>query len=109
MTGIGYREIEEAKAKERSLLATLKAQRREERRAVDAKYGAEIEAERIRARQAECESALADGGSEIAGHVVIIRGKRSRIIPRDPSESVTRGDERHIGLLATAIKANAAR
>lgn len=108
MTGISYREIEAAKAKERSLLATLKAQRRAERKAVDARYSAEIEAERIRARQAECESALADGGSEVPGHVVLIRGKRSRLIPRDPSESVTRGDERHIGLLAAAIGSAAA-
>ena len=103
MTGIGYREIEEAKAKEASLRAQLRADLRVKRQEVKA-LKSQLITMKADDRAAQYAAILADGGTEYGGrYAVKMTGKRGIIVPKDASQPVTRGSADLIRIILSSF------
>ena len=103
MTGISYREIEEAKAKEASLRAQLRADLRVKRAEVKA-LKSQLVAIKADDRAAQYAAILADGGTEYGGrYAVKMTGKRGIIVPKDASQPVTRGSADLIRIILSSF------
>ena len=114
MTNVSYHDIEQARQREMTLRAQLRAERKAKRaelEAITAPRKAELAelSERIKAeaateRAAQYAALIADGGQEIAGkYVVKIRKTRGEVIPRDPSEAITKGSSKMISLMLQSL------
>ena len=103
MTGISYREIEQAKDREVSLRAQLRADLRAKRAEVKA-LKVQLVSMKAEDRSAQYAAILADGGTEYGGrYAVKMSGKRGVIIPKDASQPVTRGDSALIRLILSSL------
>ena len=103
MTGVSYREIEEAKAKEMTLRAALRENLKIKRAEVRTLKG-QLIAMKADDRSAMYAAILADGGTEYAGrYAVKLNGKRGTICPKDASQPITRGDSALIKLLLASL------
>ena len=103
MTGISYREIEEARAKETSLKAQLRADLRAKRAEVKA-LKVQLVSMKADDRAAQYAAILADGGTEYGSrYAVKMSGKRGIIIPRDALQPVTRGSADLIKIILSSF------
>lgn len=103
MTGISYREIEQAKAREAALRSQLRNDLKIKRAEVRELKG-QLIAMKADDRSAMYSAILADGGKEYAGrYAVKLNGKRGTICPKDASQPVTRGDAALIRLILASL------
>ena len=102
MTGISYREIEQAKAAEMSLRAKLRADLRVKRQEVRELKG-QLIAVKAEDRAAQYLALIADGAEERNGYAVKRSGKRFVIVPKDATLPVTRGDVRFLDAILSSI------
>lgn len=103
MTGISYREIEQAKAAEMSLRAQLRADLKTKRAEVR-ELKSQLIAVKAEDRAAQYAALIADGGQEYAGrYAVKLNGKRGTIVPKDAAEPVTRGAAPLIKLILSSL------
>ena len=113
MTNVSYHDIEQARQREMTLRAQLRAERRAKRaelEAITAPRKAELAelSERIKAeaatdRAAQYAAMLADGGQERSGYAIKRSGKRFVIVPKDSSLPVTRGDVRFLDAILSSL------
>ena len=103
MTGISYREIEQAKERERSLRAQLRADLKVKRQEVRTLKG-QLLAMKSEDRSAQYAAILADGGTEYCGrYAVKMSGKRGVIVPKDAAQPVTRGSADLIKIILQSL------
>ena len=103
MTGISYREIEEAKNREMTLRAQLRADLRAKRAEVKA-LKVQLVSMKAEDRSAQYAAILADGGTEYGGrYAVKLSGRRGIIIPKDAAQPVTRGDASLIKIILASL------
>lgn len=103
MTGISYREIEQAKAREMTLRAALRENLKVKRAEVRELKG-QLIAMKADDRAAQYAAILADGGTEYGGrYAVKMSGRRGVIVPKDASQPVTRGDASLIKLILASL------
>ena len=102
MTGISYREIEQAKAAEMSLRAQLRADLKIKRQEVR-ELKSQLVAVKAEDRAAQYAAMLADGGQEHSGYAVKRSGKRFTIVPKDAALPVTRGDVRFLDAILASL------
>lgn len=103
MTGISYREIEEAKNREMTLRAQLRADLKAKRQEVRTLKG-QLIAMKADDRSAMYAAILADGGTECCGrYAVKLNNKRGTIVPKDAAQPVTRGDSALIRLILSSL------
>ena len=103
MTNVSYHDIEQARQREMTLRAQLRADLKVKRAEVR-ELKSQLIAVRAEDRAAQYAAMLADGGQEIAGrYAVKLGGKRGVLIPKDSSLPITRGESALIKLILSSL------
>ena len=102
MTNVSYHDIEQAKAREASLRAQLRADLKIKRQEVR-ELKSQLVAVKAEDRAAQYAAMLADGGQERNGYAIKRSGKRFVIVPKDAMLPVTRGDVRFLDAILSSL------
>ena len=102
MTNVSYHDIEQARQREMTLRAQLRADLKIKRQEVR-ELKSQLVAVKAEDRAAQYAAMLADGGQERNGYAVKRSGKRFVIVPKDATLPVTRGDVRYLDAILASL------